>query len=202
MGNEVSSPADVDRIDDWEVIPRRKSVGPVRSRQSTPKPTASARTKVAVSPVLSPNQAERMQGGFFDDGTAPWREGQDAQQNENAPGSGARMAKSAKNSSGTSQPRPPRTPLSCLQPLETSQAAAAQTSSPALRQQARLVTVGARVQSHEHFHKWLDSPCDQVGKARSPGKHYTSMGRRPVSHESKVSGLWSEGNRFIIDKDL
>lgn len=77
-----------------------------------------------------------------------------------------------------------------------------------LVQQARLVTVGARVHSNRHFHTWLDASVEDVGRAREPGVHYTSLAKRvdpttPSFTENKGRGaMWSEGNRFIVDADL
>ena len=238
MGNDVSSvssPHDSwpDLIEDWEVVPRcpKKAGDPEAITECiTPAEVYQAPSPppLPLTPeVMSADQAERMQGGFFDGASPPWRRGRGEQEvsleeSKNGKGSGGNSdsrisnrsdSNNSRENEGDSGKAAPKTqamsphghrrraPLTNLQPSAPKRLPQISIS-PATHQQARLVTVGARVQSHKHFHQWLDSPCDMVGKARSPGKHYTSVGRRLASHDGKIEGLWSEGNRFIVDKDL
>ena len=62
----------------------------------------------------------------------------------------------------------------------------------------RVMIVGGRVRSHNHFDAWLESE-EPIRKLRSPGKHYSSHSHS--SHLRRTEGS-SEGNRFIIDDQL
>lgn len=82
---------------------------------------------------------------------------------------------------------------------------ASNTGSPSAQREerARLITVGSRIKSQQHFHDWLNSPDEDALKLRSPGKHYTSATRVALVSPSRRLGImWSEGNRFIRNNDL